>query len=363
MRVLHMTSELDGGGVDRILFDYCSRMMPSIKSDFLVSSESEGILEAPLRDLGCKVFHVAKIRENMSLRHKQIEEILANGHYQVVHDHSGYKAYHLLKQAKDAGVSCRIAHAHIAGIPESNRARFERMIFTPLTKKVATDLYACGGDAARWMWGENEFSKGDVRVMPNGIQTSRFEYSPSKRKSIRKELGIEDKFVIGNVARFSEQKNHKFLLHLFSVLKQKEPDTVLMLIGRGELDEEVRELAVALGIHNSVMFMGVRNDVADLLNAMDVFVLPSRYEGLPVTLVEVQANGLPVVASNVITPEVAIAPNYTVLSLDDSLDNWSEAVLSASKGGRNDDVASVVEKYDIDLLAKEQLDWYFDHAR
>ena len=178
---------------------------------------------------------------------------------------------------------------------------------------------------------------------------------------MREELKIDDCFVIGNVARFSDQKNHPFLLRVFSEIKTLEPKSVLLLIGRGEEFEAVRNIANTLGLADSVFFLGIRDDVPALLNAIDVFVLPSKYEGLPVTLIEVQANGLPAVVSDSVTTEGLVLPNCKRLSLSSSPKEWAEIILKMSSK-RLDDVSKIVNLYDINVLARSQLRWYYENA-
>lgn len=327
MKVLQITSELDGGGVDRLLYDYCSRMIPDIRFDFIVTSKTEGMLEQPLRDLGCNIFHISQIRENTRLYKKQIKQILKKGNYDIVHDHSGYKAIFTMYYAKKYGIKGRIAHSHIAFIPEKLTSKIVRKLITSMTASCATSLYACGNDAAKWMWGEKKFNSGKVHIMTNAINADAFSYSTELREEVRKELGLENKFVIGNVARFSYQKNHEFLLRVFKIIKEKELSAMLLLVGSGELETEIRNQVQQLGLSNSVIFLGIRNDVHNLLNAMDVFLLPSRYEGLPVTLVEAQASSLTSYASDTITKEMKITDYLNFISLSSLPEKWAEIIL------------------------------------
>lgn len=352
MKILEITSELDGGGVDRLLYDYCSRLIPDVQFDFVATSKFEGMLEQPLKDLGCNVYHIAQLREDLKLHKKQLSEILENGQYDIIHDHSGYKAYFNLKLAKKLGVKGRIAHSHIAYIPESAKNRLQRKIVTLLTKVYATDLFACGRDAAKWMWGE----KDDVYIMTNAIHTERFAFSEETRNRIRKELGLEGKFVIGDVARFSYQKNHEFLIRIFAQVKKLRSDAVLVLIGRGELEDDVKQQVKDMGLTDSVIFMGVRNDVPELLNALDIFLLPSRFEGLPVTVVEVQANGLATFAADTITDEIKLLPNVNYLPLEMSAAEWAKAIVKA-------DISRIMNglsnsKYDIEYAVNSLKDRY-----
>lgn len=357
-----MTSELDGGGVDRVLFDYCSRMLPDIQSDFLVSSDFEGMLEKPLSDMGCKIFHLPKIRDNLALRQKRIHEILSSTHYDCVHDHSGYKAFFLLKEARKAGVRCRIAHSHIAYIPEDREQRAVRAIMTRLTMMEATNLFACGEAAAEWMWGKKSVCFDGVRIMRNGVDVNQFAFSDIDRKSVRAEFGITDQFVVGNVARLSEQKNQLFLLKVFKELLNIEPNSRLFLVGRGELEEELKKAVLDFGLEREVLFLGVRNDVNRLLNGFDVFALPSLFEGLPVTLLEAQANGLPVVASSSITPECFFADNSRMISIGDNYREWAEELLR-QRGNRVSSYSMAIAARDVQVLANEQKSWYLKHAK
>lgn len=361
MRVLHFTSELDGGGVERILYDYCTRM-PDIDFDFVVTAKTEGILEAPLRERGARIFHITGMREDFRLRSRQIAEILRDGAYDVVHDHSGYKAAPLLWQARKAKVATRIAHSHMASPPQSLANRLARRAITPVTKAIATDLFSCGVDAGRWMWGAAADRSPRHRLMLNGVDTTRFLFSQQHRNQHRAALGLDGQLVIGNVARFSDQKNHARLLKIFQRVLELRPDAVLLLVGRGELYEHVQNLASELEIIDSVRFLGVRTDVPELLSAMDVFLLPSKYEGLPVVLFEVQANGLPIVTSTAVTDEARLLDAFVSVPLTTGDAAWARAVVGMA-GQRAEDVSAVVASRDVEVLAEDQRRWYLDHKR
>ena len=329
MKVLEITSSLDGGGIARLLYDYCSRLIPEFEFDFVVSAENEGILEEPLRNLGCNVFHVSQMKKSFGEYKRQLEFIIKNGNYDIVHDHCDYKSFFELQIAKRNGVKTRIAHSHRAMVPQSITEKFIKLIFTPLTKYLATDLFACGIDAAKWAWGKKAYENGKVFILKNAIHTEEFLFSNEIRQEIRNELGLTDKFVVGNVARFSYQKNHEYLIEIFKEIAKKRNDAVLVLVGRGELMNNVQEQVKNDQIDDRVIFLGVRNDVPKLLNAMDVFVLPSRYEGLPVALVEVQANGLPTYVSTAVTTEMKVSSNMHFISIDNDPSKWAKEILES----------------------------------
>lgn len=349
MKILETVTNLDGGGVDTLVLNYCSRIIPKHHFDFLVRSSSEGICERPLRELGCNVYHLPSIRKHPIGYIRTLYQALKNGQYDIVHTHGNYKSIVILILAKWLGIKVRIAHSHIANIPETRREKIARKILVPAAKYFATDLFACGRDAAIWMWGKKAYEAGRVFIMTNAVDTKHFAFSEKNRKKYRKELNIENRFVIGNVARLSYQKNHTFLIKVFSELLKRDENALLLLIGRGELEEQIRQEVRELSLEKQVVFMGIRNDVPELLSTLDVFVLPSHFEGLPVTLVEVQANGLPAVASDTITDEIQLSSNLIYLSLNQPAEKWAETICSLRGKRMEIDMAS--NGYDIDAAA------------
>lgn len=360
MKILQITVDLDGGGVDRLLYDYCSRMMPDFHFDFVVTAKSRGLLEQPLEDLGCKIYHIATIHENMKLYIQQLYDIMLHGNYDIVHVHTGYRGILALAIARKAGIPVRIAHAHICSVPETLFQKLVRVVATWIAMREATDLFACGRDAAIWMWGKRA-AQNRTLIVPNAIDVSAFQFDSGVRQELREQLGLNERLVVGNVARLAPQKNHLFLLEVFSELIKRRKDAVLMLIGGGELRAELEMKVKQMGLSDNVLFLGVRSDVSRLLNAMDVFLLPSLYEGLPVTLVEVQANGLPAVVSDTVTSEIQLAPNYKVISVEKTPSEWCDEILGLDLE-RNADLEAVVDRYGIDAAAKRLKHWYLQRV-
>lgn len=208
------------------------------------------------------------------------------------------------------------------------------------------------------MYGNRRFDSGKVHIMPNAIDTARFAFRPGARSTLRSELGIgNETLVIGHVGRFMFQKNHSFLLDVFSELHQRHPDSVLLLIGEGELESAVQQKAKELCPNGSVRFLGVRQDVDQLYSVMDVFCLPSFYEGFPVVLLEAQANGLPCVVSYQVSAEAAIHPNVSRISLSESPAHWASACLGAAE--RMTEISEMITKaHDISLLSQDLSAFY-----
>ena len=314
------------------------------------------MLEADLRAKGCNIYHVPALHSDRKRHISAVRKIIKDGRYDIVHVSQGYKGFLFLLFAKMYGVKVRIAHSHMAYIPETIPVYLVRKCTAFLSKLFATHLFACGKDAAVWMWGKRAYNSGKVHIMQNAIDLKRFAFSPAKRADVRKQLHVEHKFVVGNVARFTYQKNHEFLIEIFKEIRRKKQNAVLVLVGGGELEPLIRKQARDHNLEDAVMFLGVRNDIAELLNAMDVFLLPSRFEGLPVTLVEVQANGLPAFVSAAVTKEIQISSGLQYLPLEQSAEEWADQILTADMDRGACKLTD--DCYDIDIMAARQKQLY-----
>lgn len=360
MRILQICVDLDGGGIDRYLLNYCSRI-PEIQFDFAVVDNKIGILEPQLEALGCQIYRVPRQSHGVKSNYNAIKRILTQNHYDAVHVHLGYRGAVALWCAKRCGVNARIVHAHIAAEPETKKQRLIRKGFTALVKKLATHLTACGVDAAKWVWGEKTYAKGNVTIHNNAIETARYAYSEEARATVRADLGIgSETMVVGHVGRLCAQKNQLRLLDIFSEIHRQHPDSILLLVGRGELDESIRNKAKQMGLTDAVRLLGVRDDVPRLLSAFDTFVFPSTHEGLPFTLIETQCNGLPAVSADTVTPLVKLGKDVEFVSLSQNDTMWAQMAIDAAKRGHNAQGACVVAEagYDIDREAARLRDYY-----
>ena len=360
MRILEVCVDLDGGGIERYLLNYCSRI-PDIQFDFAAVDSKIGILEPQFEALGCHIYRVPRQSYGVKANYNAIKKILAENTYDAVHVHLGYRGAVALWCAKRCGVKTRIVHAHIAAEPESKKQRIIRKAFTILVKRLATHLAACGVDAAKWVWGEKAYAKGKVIVHNNAIETAKYAYSEEARAAVRADLGIDaDTFVVGHVGRLCSQKNQLRLLDVFAEIHRKRPNTLLLMVGRGELDEIISRKAEDMGLKENVRLLGVRDDVPQLLSAFDTFVFPSTHEGLPFTLIETQCNGLPAVSADTVTPLVKLGEDVEFLSLSQSDTVWAQAALTAAERGHDPAGARRVADagYDIDREAVRLRDYY-----
>ena len=235
-----------------------------------------------------------------------------------------------------AGVPVRICHNHTTAHWGEGAKTFLKYILRPFNKIFATDYFACGETAGRWMYGDRCFDAGKVTVMPNAIDTEKFAFDPEARVRLRNELGIpQDAFVVGHVGRFMYQKNHSFLVDIFAELLKEKPSARLLLIGEGELMGQIQEKVRRLGIKDSVIFTGARQDVNKLYSVMDVFCLPSFYEGMPVVAWEAQANGLPCVFSDEVSKESEKSQNCYFVDINEAREKWSGLLLALKREAEN----------------------------
>ena len=272
-----------------------------------------------VRDMGFRVLVVPSRKTKPRAYAKAYRELIANGRFDIVHIscNSAIAAFEL-REARKAGVSMRIAHSHNTTCQHKKADKMLRPIFY----RELTDRYACGRDAGRWLFGNRPFT-----VVPNGKELDDWAFSPAVRADARAKLGLTDgQVVIGHVGRFNKQKNHQKLLRAFAELRQRSNTYRLVLVGDGALLEDTRRLAGELGVAESVVFLGRRDDVPRLLNALDCMVLPSLYEGFPNVVLEWQLSGLPVVMSDTITDDVAITPLVSQVPLDVSDAGWADMI-------------------------------------
>lgn len=248
--------------------------------------------------------------------------------YDIVHSHMDAAGYFLLKEAKKAGIPVCISHSHNTANKRKNDSNIKDLIYKIIhgyainrLPKVTDARIACSTEAGNWLFNGSTFT-----VLNNAIDIKKYAYDSSKREKIRQNLGFKDEMVIGHVGRFAVQKNHEFLIDIFSGLLNRFVDAKLVLVGTGELLNSIKQKVSSLGIEKNVLFLGVRNDVDDLMQGFDVFLLPSLHEGLPVVGIEAQASGLPCVISSTVSSEVKLSDNTRFVSLDAPVSEWCNSI-------------------------------------
>ena len=324
LRVLQVLTSLDRGGMETMTMNFYRHMNRNrIQFDFLLHREKEGDYEAEARSLGASIYSVP--RQNPLSPHylKALDRFFEEHPYQVVHVQLDCMSAPPLAAARRHGAAVRIAHSHNSRQDKDLKYPM-KLVYKRLIRREATDLFACGVDAGKWMFGTDDF-----RVLRNAIDVDGYAFDAECRERVRRELHIgENALAIGHVGRFAPAKNHAFILDVFAGALKLHPDAVLILVGDGELRPEAERRAQSLGVYDSVRFLGVRSDVAGLMQAMDIFLMPSVYEGLPLVLVEAQAAGLPCLISDSI-PRDCDFKGSTIerMQLSESPASWAAALV------------------------------------
>lgn len=338
VKVLMFVDRMRHGGIQQFILENVKHMdLTKLTIDVLTLDDGQNYpLEQEVQDVGANFYKLKGVWVQTPYDYityaKAIQKFFQqHSGYKVIHMNASSKNFILLRYAKRYGIPVRIAHSHNIDFQTNNIIKkCAGNIFKIILNKYATDYFACSKLAGKWLFGKKYVEQGKVIVIHNAVDFEKFQFNKEIREIVRNELRISnDALLIGNVGRFTLQKNHIFLLDIFNEI-QKKKDAVLILIGIGELEAEIREKVQILNLTDKVIFAGFRNDVYKVLQAMDVFLLPSLYEGLPIVGVEAQANGLPIFTSkDVVTNEVKISDSLTFISLEKTAENWAEIILQS----------------------------------
>ncbi|MGM9661052.1 MAG: glycosyltransferase family 1 protein [Faecousia sp.] len=348
MRVLQVVTHMNRGGLETMLMNYYRCIdRQAIQFDFLTHRPYEGNYAEEIHQLGGLVYHLPVLNP-FSLHYRKLLGQFFDEHpeYQIIHVHQDCLSSVILSVAMQHGVKVRIAHSHSASQDKDIKYPI-KLLYRRFIPKYATDLMACGRDAGEWMFRGAEF-----RILNNAIDTGVYTVDYEKRSSLRKQLGIEaDEFVVGHVGRFSPPKNHWFLIDIYYQIKQIAPKARLLLVGKdiGENADRIKEKVKTLQLQDSVTFAGLRPDVADLMQAMDVFVFPSVYEGLPVTMVEAQAAGLPCLISDKVPIECKVTDLVQQIPLADGAEVWAKKAIAAAKETVREDTSVQIKAAGFDI--------------
>ena len=359
IKVLQVVTYMQRGGLETMLMNYYRNIDRSkIQFDFLVHREFEADYDSEILELGGKIHRLPALNPFGAEYIRKLDQFYKeHPEYKIVHSHLDCLAGIPLKYAKKNGVPVRIAHAHNSNQTKNWKYPI-KLFFRENITKYANHLFACSREAGKWMFRTDNFN-----VLNNSIDAKEYIYNEKIRRKVRKELCIDQSaLVIGHVGRFSEQKNHRFLADIFKKIVELHPNSILLLVGDGELQQEIRKKVQKEKIKDRVIFTGVRSDVAELLQAMDVFVFPSLFEGLPVVLIEAQAAGLPCLISERVSDECEkVKELVRQLRLDSGVRQWAEATLQCG-GIRRRNTLKEIQKagFDIQRSARLLQDFYLN---
>ena len=365
IHVLHVLGNTQLGGAESRVMDLYRHLDRSkVQFDFLVHTDQEGHFDQEITGLGGRIYRVPRFRlYNYFSYRRAVKDFFAAHHdFCAVQGHITSTAAIYLPIAKKSGIPVTIAHARSAGVDKGIKGKVTRWMRRRLSRK--TDyMFTCSQLAGISVFGEKAVREGRTIFIPNAIDCGLFSYDQELRNKVREELGISGKYVIGHVGRFHYAKNHEYLLKVFARLcqrsKQKERDYVLILLGEGAGMEPAHALARELGVADKVFFLGNHGDVYRYYQAMDYFVYPSRFEGLPGTVVEAQSAGLRCLMSDSICQEVMVTELVKAMSIEEDPDQWASYIENTADYSRRSYAQEMRQAgFDVEAQARIMTDFY-----
>ena len=362
VRVLRIIGQCKTGGTETIALNYYKHLNhKKIAMDFLFYGNSLPRFNDVLSRNGDSVINVINYSDNLMESIKQIRDVVQNGCYDIVHAQLNTLNLFPLLGAYLGGAKIRIAANHsTANLKYEPQKTIIKYILRSTAGIFATHYAACSEYAGSWCFGKQMLRKGKIKIIHNAIDLKEFHYTDETRNKVRSDMKWKDRFVIGHGGRFTEQKNHKFIIKIFSYIHKKCPYALLVFAGEGHLMNEIKELVHKLELDDNVQFLGVRFDMNELMQGMDVFLFPSLYEGLGNVITEAQAVGLISVVSDVVPSEVKMTELVNFLSLNDSAEAWAEKILSYKDGyiRRNTHPELTAAGYEIKSASKDLENYY-----
>ncbi len=358
LRVLHICQRMESAGVQSFLMNMYRNIDKSkVKFDFLVHYKENQFYDEEIEKNGGKIYKLS-VREDYNLFKylRELDFFFKTHKYDIVHGHMDTLGFFYLKYAKKYNVPIRIAHAHTDSV-QNGIKKIPRLLMIKLYGKNANYHFACSQDSGKFMFKDN------FKIFRNGIDTQKFIYNEDIRKKVRTKFKIDDKFVIGNVGRLHVVKNQEFIFKIIKELKKLIPNIFLLLIGDGELESYLKNKIMEYKIEENVLILKNRNDVNELYQAMDLFVLPSLFEGIPLVGIEAQTAGLPCIFSDKVNNELSITNNCHFIALD-NIEEWKTKILEIKDGFVRKNVKDIIidSGYDSHTVAKCLEEFYINTA-
>lgn len=358
MRVLQVVTNMDRGGLETMLMNYYRHTdRKKVQFDFLVHRQVRAAYDDEIESLGGRIYRLPRLVPWSKSYLAALNQFFADHpEYKVVHVHQDCLSSVILKVAKKHGVLVRIAHSHTTCQDKDIKYPVKLLCMRSIPK-YATHLFACSTAAGDWMFRGSQY-----RLLANAVDTEQFRFSADQAAKVRETLGLkENNFLVGHVGSFWRLKNQSFLVDVFVKIVAHDSDARLLLVGDGGRLHEIKEKVASLNLSDKVIFTGVRSDVPDLMQAMDVFAFPSLYEGLGIVLIEAQASGLPCIVSDTIPPEAYLTNLVFSQKLSASPEAWADAILEKRNTPRTDHSAEIAARgFDITTEAVKLQEFYLN---
>lgn len=356
IRVAQIIGKMQAGGVESVVFNYYRAIDKTrIQFDFFFDGDSSVEPPMELINTGARFFKLPPYQQIWRYL-PALYSLLKKNRYTIVHSHLNTLSVFPLAAAKAAGIPVRIAHNHSVPDSEDWKRAGMKQVLRCFSKIFSTDYFACSEKAGRWLFGDKAFLDGRIKIIKNAVDFDKFQVEQSKCLMIKDKLNIEGNFIVGHVGRFTYAKNHKFILEIFQNIALVDPNAKLLLVGDGELRNEIENEVERLKLGDHVIITGSTQHPEDYYAVMNVIILPSFFEGLPVTAIEAQVSGVPIVVSEAVPKDAMISDGYKHLKLTDSAAEWSKIAIEISRHSVN--LMQNSRAYDIKEAAPILLDDY-----
>lgn len=361
IRVAQIMGKLWAGGVENVVFNYYRQMDKSkVEFDFYIDDDSTVEPPEDLLDMGAHFYKIPRY-QNLPQYLKALNKYFKENNYNVVHSHINTLSVFPLFVAWRAKVPIRIAHNHSILGGKEYKKNILKLFLRMFAKIFSTDYFSCSEEAGKWMFGERTFKKGKVFVVKNAIEFSKFRCSEEIRQQYKAKLGIKDNFVICHVGRFTYAKNHKFLLEIFDEFLKINGHAVLLLVGDGELHDDIVNEIDRLELREHIMLTGKVSNPEKYYSLANIVLVPSFYEGLSLATVESQIAGVPVIVSEAVPDEAIISDSVMKMSLSEPAEKWAQNALRFSN--RKVTLNDESELYNIKISAPKLTEWYQERVR
>lgn len=329
IRVLHVLGGLNRGGAETMVMNFYRAIdRNEVQFDFVIHSSSQNDYREEIEEMGGKIYIFPKFKGYNFVNYRRTWEKFFANHteYRIIHSHIRSYASLFFSIASKYGLKT-IIHSHSTSNGKGFKSFIKYLLQKPLVNQ-ADYLFACSEEAGKWLYGSKKIKEDNYFLVKNAIDVGKYKYNEIARNKYRNDLGIENNLVLGHVGRLSAPKNHKFLLKVFKGVLEKNSKAVLLIVGDGDLEEDINKTIKDLNLEEKVYMLGSRDDINFILQAMDIFLFPSIWEGLPVAVVEAETSGLPCIVSEAVTKEVKLLPNLKYLPINKGQDIWINTILN-----------------------------------
>ena len=365
IRILHVINSINMGGIQTTLINILKKIdKEKVVFDFLVETNPNGDYAEEIKKFGGKIYYITPRKKSILQNRKDLDKFFKqHQEYKIVHMHVSSLTYITpLKYAKKYNIPIRIIHSRNTKQGGMKIHKFIHLFNKIFIDRIATHYFACSDLAGEWLFPKKLINSSNFKIINNGIDTDKFAFDSKLRNDMRKKLNCENDICLVCVGRLHQQKNHMFLLEVFKKLSLRLSNTKLYLVGEGSLRKKIEDKIDELDLKNRVVLLGNQKNINEILQAMDMFIMPSFYEGLPGSVIEAQGSGLPCVISDTITKLVKVTDLVTFVSLEEQSDKWVSIILKKIKNAKRENTKELLVKKGFDManISKELQNFYLE---